>query len=216
MKNYTLILFIIILSFFGCEPKIPVIQLDAKTNQLFDPCGEKIILRGVNKMVIFDDIDPYGEINFKEIAKTNANCVRIAWGIERPNRIETTSLELDSVLTKCSRNQLIPIIGLWDYTDDKDGGFSKLNLYVDYWTKPDMVKVLMKHQGHIIINIANECADTLLEADPVDFNLKTTAFISAYITAIDRIRKAGLICPIMIDGLDRGKSLKCFSFKRNK
>ena len=215
MKNYHFPLLIIFLFFIGCDSKVPLIQLDAKTNQLFDPCGEKIILRGVNKMVIFDDKDPFGELNFKEIAKTMANCVRIAWGIERRNRIETTSLELDSVLTKCSRNKLIPIIGLWDHTDEKDGGFSKLNLYVDYWTEPNIVKVLMKHQGHIIINIGNECADILNEDDLEDFNLKTTAFVSAYITVIDRIRKVGLIGPIMIDGLDRGKSLNCFSFKRN-
>ena len=215
MKNHHFPFLVIFLFFIGCEPKIPVIQLDAKTNQLFDPCGEKIILRGVNKMLIFDDNDPYGEINFKEIAKTKANCVRIAWGTARPNLVKTTSLELDSVLTKCSRNKLIPIIGLWDHTDENDGGFSKLNLYVDYWTEPTIVKVLKKHQGHIIINVGNECADILNEDDLEDFNLKTTAFVDAYITAIDRIRKVGLICPIMIDGLDRGKSLNCFSFKRN-
>ena len=212
MKNYHFPLLIIFLFFVSCEPKIPVIQLDAKTNQLFDPCNEKIILRGVNKMVIFDDKDPFGEINFMEIAKTKANCVRIAWGTARQNLIKTTSVELDSVLTKCSRNKLIPIIGLWDYTDENDGGFSKLNLYVDYWTEPNIVKVLKKHQGHIIINIGNECADVLNEDDLEDFNLKTTAFVAGYITAIDRIRKAGLICPIMIDGLDRGKSLNCFFF----
>lgn len=214
MKNYTLPLFIIFLSFLGCEPKIPVIQLDATTNQLFDPCGEKIILRGVNKMVIFDNIDPSGDNNFKEIAKTKANCVRIAWGTARPNLIKTTSVELDSVLTKCSRNKLIPIIGLWDYTDDEDGGFSKLNLYVDFWTNPEIVKVLNKHQGHLIINIGNECADVLNEENLEDFDLKTAAFVAGYSLAIDKIRKVGIICPLMIDGLDRGKSLNCFTYKR--
>lgn len=215
MKKILSLLFIPLL--MSCNPaflKVATIHLDTKSNKLFDPCGEQIILRGVNKMVIFDNIDPTGEDNFKEIAKTNANCVRIAWGTARPNLIKTTSLELDNVLTKCSSNKLIPIIGLWDYTDDEDGGFSKLNLYVDFWTNPEIVKVLDKHQGHIIINIGNECADVLDENNLEDFNLKTDAFVAGYSKAIDRIRKAGLICPLMIDGLDRGKSLNCFSYIR--
>ena len=128
MKKYYLLFILFLPILIGCQSKNPVIQLDAATNQLRNPCGEKIILRGVNKMVIFDDSDPYGERNFKEIAKTNANCVRIAWGIARKNLVKTTSVELDSILTKCSRNKMIPILGLWDYSDENDGGFSKLKL----------------------------------------------------------------------------------------
>ena len=52
---------------------------------LFDPNGTKVILRGVNKMSVWDDNDPTGDIYFAEIRKTQANSVRIVWAItERP------------------------------------------------------------------------------------------------------------------------------------
>jgi mannan endo-1,4-beta-mannosidase len=212
MKNILFVLLFIPL-LFACDDK-PRIQVDGKTNKILDPCGEELILRGVNKMVIFDDKDPYGKMNFEEIAKTNANCVRIVWGMKRPNLVATTPVELDSVITNCINNQMIPIVGLWDYTDDNDGGFSKLNEYIEYWTRPEIVKVVLKHQGHLIINIGNEAGDELNEDDLTDFNAKTSIYVNAYNNAVTQIRSKGIFCPLIIDGLDRGKSLKCFSFIR--
>ncbi|MCC7404320.1 MAG: hypothetical protein IT288_07975, partial [Bdellovibrionales bacterium] len=44
--------------------------------KLYDPCGEEVILRGVNKMAAFADRP--GD-SFPEIAKTGANTVRFMW-----------------------------------------------------------------------------------------------------------------------------------------
>src|SRR5688572_15622868 len=46
---------------------------------LTDPCGVTVLLKGVNKMSVFDEQDIYGSAYFPEIAKTNSNCVRIVW-----------------------------------------------------------------------------------------------------------------------------------------
>jgi mannan endo-1,4-beta-mannosidase len=37
--------------------------------KLTDPCGETVILKGVNKMSVFDENDLYGENYFPEIAR---------------------------------------------------------------------------------------------------------------------------------------------------
>ena len=63
---------------------------------LTDPCGATVLLKGVNKMSVFDEQDIYGTNYFKEIAKTNSNCVRIVWrktySNGSPTAIESTRL----------------------------------------------------------------------------------------------------------------------------
>ena len=44
---------------------------------LYDRLGTKVLLRGINKMSVFDPNDPDGSISFPEIKKTGANTVRI-------------------------------------------------------------------------------------------------------------------------------------------
>ena len=48
---------------------------------LYDRLGAKVLLRGVNKMCVFDGEDPEGLTSFPEIKKTDANTVRIVWAI---------------------------------------------------------------------------------------------------------------------------------------
>ena len=48
---------------------------------LHDRLDNQVILRGVNKMSVFDGVDPTGTISFPEIRKTGANSVRIVWKI---------------------------------------------------------------------------------------------------------------------------------------
>lgn len=48
---------------------------------LRDPSGNKVILRGVNRMSVWDLDHPDGAFYFPEIRKTGANCVRIVWRI---------------------------------------------------------------------------------------------------------------------------------------
>lgn len=191
--------------------------LKVKGSKLFDPCGKPILLRGVNKMFVFEvDVDKrIGKNILPEIAKSGANCVRIVWqmNMDADNSLTSVS-ELDMVITNCKAQKMIPIIGLWDFTSDHDGGFSHLLDYINFWIRPDVLEVLKKHENALIINLANEAAEECDDSDE-DLNAKLPAYVNAYSNAVQTLRNAGIKSPLMIDGLDRGKSLKCFSFIRN-
>lgn len=177
-------------------------------NRLKDPCGNVVVLKGVNKMTIFDGSDPEGSISFPEIAKTGANCVRIVWGMKNPDLSLTDDTRLDRIITNARNNGLIPIVGLWDYVDETDGGFAKLQDYVNFWKRPAMVALIQKHQNYLIVNIGDEAAggDENNAAD-------LTTFANVYKNAIQQLRTAKIKVPLMIDGMDRGKSLHCFAVK---
>lgn len=180
-------------------PKTPAFQTRGKL--LVDPCGRSVILKGVNKLSVFDTDDPVGTHYFPEIAQTGANCVRIVWEMNAANPLS----RLDQLISNARDNNLIPIVGLWDFTNTPDGGFSHLNDYANYWTRPDVVKLIKKHQAYLIVNIANEAA-TGDETNAADL----TTYATAYKSAVLKLRKAGINVPLMIDGMDRGKSLFCF------
>ncbi len=183
-------------------------------NQLLDPCGSPVILKGVNKMVYFDNIDPDGARSFAQSAKTGANCVRISWQMRNDNDLSSTSTDrLDRIITNAKTNKLIPIVGLWDYTTTSDGGFSKLSEYVGYWSNPDVVKIIRKHQTHLIINIANEAARSEENGGNETVAADLDTFATAYKNVVRQLRRAGIQVPLMIDGMDRGKSLHCFAEK---
>jgi mannan endo-1,4-beta-mannosidase len=192
--------------------------LKVKGSKIFDPCGKPIMLRGVSKMFIFEaDLDKRIGVNIiPEIAKSGANCVRIVWGMGRMDNgtvVASSVPELDMVIMNCKVHKMIPIIGLWDFTDAGDGGFSRVSDYTNFWIRPDVLAVLKKHENAIIIGIGNEAAEECDDSD-ADLNLKMPSYISVYSTAIQTLRNAGIKSPLMLDGMDRGKSLKCFSFVR--
>ena len=186
--------------------------------QLLDPCGSAVVLKGVNKMAVFDYIDPVGATYFHEIAKTGANCVRIAW--EMKSKVNGTMRvnplsRLDQLITNAKNQKLIPIVGLWDFTGLDDGGFSRLNEYVTYWTTPAMLALIQKHRAYLIVNIGNEAAKS---AEPghggnEDIAADLDTFATGYKKAIVQLRRKGVTVPLMIDGMDRGKSLHCFAVK---
>ena len=66
---------------------------------LYDPNGDKVILRGVNEMFIWStDLD--GSRTLPEIAKTGANVTRIVWmnDKETPN---ASPRNLDKIISNC-------------------------------------------------------------------------------------------------------------------
>lgn len=153
---------------------------------LYDMNGDKFIPVGVNKMIIWTDKD--GVPSYSEIAKTGANTVRIVWGIDG------TPEDLHTAIYNCRANNMVPMIELHDAT----GKWQELDKLVDYWTRDDVVEVLLKHEKYLLLNIANECGDaSISEAD----------FLSGYSDAIKRIRTAGIKVPLIIDGTDWGKNI---------
>ena len=151
---------------------------------LYDRCGEKVILRGVNKMIVWTDING---TSFPEIAKTGANCVRIVW-------VTTGDIDkFDAAIARCRENKMIPMVELHDAT----GEWSKLSACVDWWVKPEVVSVIQKHEEYLLVNIANECGNQVSNDD----------FKEGYTTAVTRMREAGIHVPLVIDGAKWGQDI---------
>ncbi|TYQ14623.1 UNVERIFIED_CONTAM: mannan endo-1,4-beta-mannosidase [Acetivibrio alkalicellulosi] len=152
---------------------------------LYDNTGEKVILYGPNIMTIWGEVS--GEKTFAEIAKTGANAIRIVW-------LTTGSARnLDLAIYNCRKNNMIPMVELHDAT----GEWHMLPMLVDYWTRPDIVEVIKKHQEYLLINIGNEVGQRVSESD----------FKEGYETAVKRMREAGIHVPLIIDGADWGKDI---------
>ncbi|MBD1836230.1 cellulase family glycosylhydrolase [Cyanobacteria bacterium FACHB-472] len=164
---------------------------------LYDRLGNKVIPRGVNKMSVWDDEDLTGNICFPEIRKTGANSVRIVWAIRKdlqPGPSDTDPNQLDTLITNAKANYLIPMIELHDATGD----WSRLPDVIDYWTQPEVINIIQKHQEYLLVNIANEAGDNTVGEDQ---------FIEGYSRAIQMMRSVGIQTPLVIDASDWGKSL---------
>jgi mannan endo-1,4-beta-mannosidase len=153
---------------------------------LVDRCGERIVLRGVNEMIVWSP-GRDGLPEFGEIAKTGANAVRIVW------TNDGDAGALDRAISNALAQQLIPIIEHHGAT----GNLSAVPTVVDYWTRDDVVAVLEKHERNLLLNIANEAGDQETQAN----------FDATYRTAITRIRDTGLTLPLVIDATQWGQNI---------
>ncbi len=187
MKKLLLILnLFLLLSNFGSRAQKP--GLYVKDRFLYTPAGEKLILKGFNAMIVYWDI--HGDINFPEIEKTGANCVRIFWKIDG---WAPPAADLDKVLGNCIKHHMIPVICLWDAT----GEWDKLQMCVDYWTKPSIAAVLKKYEKNLIVNIANEAGNKAM-GDAI--------FTNTYSDLVQQMRDAGIRTPLMIDADQWGRN----------
>ncbi len=164
--------------------------------QLFDECGEAVTLRGVNKMAVWTSEDPTGVNFFPEIKKTGANVVRINWVTDADliHNPSATVANLDAVIQNCRDNHMIPMIELHDAT----GNWSKLGDLVNYWTREDVVAVLMKHQEYLLINIGNEVGNDLVTDGE---------YFDGYSAAVQAMRAAGYRVPLVIDAAQYGQGM---------
>ncbi|QNU66064.1 discoidin domain-containing protein [Ruminiclostridium herbifermentans] len=152
---------------------------------LYDKAGEKVILYGINKMIIWMDKD--GVPSFSEIAKTGANSVRIVW------TTEGTAEELDTVIRNCRAEHMIPMVELHDAT----GEWHKLQYLVDYWVRPDILEVIKKHQEYLLINIGNEVGN----------DVSAATFTADYSKHVKTMRAAGIHVPLIIDASRYGQDI---------
>jgi mannan endo-1,4-beta-mannosidase len=168
------------------------------SRDLYDRHGTRVILRGVNKMSVFEQPDDSrGQVSFPQIKKTRANTVRIVWAIMKgdpPDLVATSTATLDALIKNAKANHLIPMIELHDATGD----WSRLNELVSYWTQPAVVSIIKKHQAYLLVNIGNEVGDdTVSQAD----------YVAGYTDAVQRMRAVGIHTPLVIDAPDWGKDL---------
>jgi mannan endo-1,4-beta-mannosidase len=153
---------------------------------LYDPCGEKVILRGVANPNIW--FQKSGLPQYTEIEKTGANVIRIVW------QISGTAEQLDEAIFNCIDYYMIPMVECHDATGD----WSKLDEVVDYWTRTDIADVLISHENYLLLNIANEAGD---------WAVSSKTFKDDYTAHIQKIRNAGIHVPLVIDGTDWGKNI---------
>jgi len=158
-------------------------------NSLFDRCGKKVVIRGVNAMIVI--WDPTGEVSYPEIAKTGANCVRIFWSTT--SHSGNTLENFDATLTNCWENNMIPMPCVWGRWG---GDWQYLQEAVDFWLRPEWVEVLRKHEDHILLNIANEVGNK---------TVTDSMFREGYEKAVLRLRNAGLHMPLVIDASGHGR-----------
>lgn len=144
---------------------------------LYDRCGERVVLRGVNEMVVWGDTR--GERTFPEVERTGANAVRLSWN-------ETgTATNLDAALANARSSQLIPMPEFHLYAADAAG----VQTIVDYWTRPDIVAVLQKHRKNLLLNLSAGMGTSAISDDD---------WVTIQSSAIARLRAAGIHVPIAI------------------
>src|SRR5690606_19475826 len=159
---------------------------------LYDPNGDKVILRGVNEMFIWStDLD--GSRTLPEIAKTGANATRIVWMNDKETA-NASPRNLDKIISNCIGQGMIPMPELHGAT----GKWDKLEEMVDYWVKPDVVEVIKKHEQYVLLNIANEAGK---------HGVTAKQFRTEYEKAIIRIRNTGIKCPLVIDASGWGQDI---------
>lgn len=125
---------------------------------------------------------------FSEIAKTGANVVRIVWFTTN------SAAQLDAAIKNAVDEQLIPMPDLHDATGD----LSKLSACVDYWVDPDVVAVLQKYEDKLLLNIANEVGNGSVPRED---------WIAGYVSAVERMRTAGIRVPLIIDAPSWGQDI---------
>lgn len=174
---------------------------------LYDPDGNKIILRGLNLPLLDDWGFPAGD-KLADVELTGANAIRIQWYINYPRRPDDPerpaygAADLDTFLTRCKANHMIPILGLWDVTCNKNVALLNTQL-MPWWSSDEIVAVLNKHQQYLIINLANELGVyRWADSDPALLD----TFKNAYKSALTQIRQK-LHAPIMIDAPDCATSI---------
>lgn len=152
---------------------------------LYDGCGEKLVLRGVNHPTIY--VDRQGAA-FPEIAKTGANSVRIMWFATHGIPIGAAEPALHNAVSQ----HMLPILELHDSTCAWT-----LDPIVSYLTSPEALALITRHQSQLIVNVANE-------ANPPD----ASSFRDTYASIIRELRRAGIHVPLMIDGARCGRDYR--------
>src|ERR1700759_4115959 len=102
---------------------------------LYDGCGEKVVLRGVNHPTIY--VDRAGAA-FPEIAKTGANSVRIMWFATHGIPISAVEPALHNAVSQ----HMLPILELHDSTCAW-----RLDPIVSYLTSAEALALIAKHHS---------------------------------------------------------------------
>lgn len=180
---------------------------------IIGPCGDTLLLKGVNYAPYNWGWSP-SDLRINQIGLSGSNCVRIVWykngSSGTPASTYSNITLLDSVLSKCIQNKLIPIIELHDQTcQNSSSGLINLS---SWFTQNSIKPILLKYKHSIILNIANEALYVNWTSNPTT-SLNT--FISTYNSIITNLRNNGLNMPVMIDAPDCGTNIEALANASN-
>ena len=173
-----------------------------------DANGTNIMMRGVNVPVYksgwADDLNSVSAA----LATTRTNVVRLEWWANPPaGTTQYTPANLDRAIQKYADLGILPIVELHDLTyqyghDAKTGTNSDGNdpalfasTITHFWTRADVAPILIKHQNHLAINLANEWGSSTYS----DGTSTAANFIGNYTNAITAMRAEGINAPLIID-----------------
>jgi len=176
---------------------------------ILGPCGDTLILRGVNYAPYNWGWSP-SQLNISQIALSGANAVRLVW-YKNPTGSTPISTygnltNLDSLLSKCIQNNLIPILDLHDQTCQNSP--SALITLANWYTQAPVLALINKYKHSLIINIANEVLYVNWTGNAA---AAQTTYTNTYTGIVNTLRNAGITVPLMIDAPDCGTNLSVLS-----
>ena len=196
-------------------------------NKLQDSTGAAVMLRGVNVSVYKSGYADDMAAVAQAVKSSKANAARLVWWSDAANTngnpTQYTLANLDAVLTQYHALGILPVLELHDGTcwlakDLTDGDFAKCNdrarfkaRITDWYTRPDVMAIIKKHQGHLVVNLANEWGRT--KPDFVNPDAAAVAnYVQNYADAIAAMRTAwgaqGIAAvPLMVDAPDNGTNV---------
>jgi mannan endo-1,4-beta-mannosidase len=173
---------------------------------ILGPCNDTLILKGVNYAPYNWGWSP-SQLRINQVALSGANCVRLPWYVTTPDgptpqATYNNLVNLDSALSKCVQNKMIPIIELHDLTCVNNA--TALVTLSNFFVQPAVKTLINKYKHSIILNIANEALFVSWASNPTTAQ---TTFSNTYSSIVNTIRSNSITVPIMIDGSECGTNL---------
>lgn len=203
-KNFTLLLSIFCALISNAQNFSNGVYVSGRN--IYDKCGSKITFKGINYPVLDDWNFPQTSEVSDQIEQTGTNAVRIQWYVDygQPTRPSYSLADLDTVITRIARLDMIPVLELHDLTCQDDNFWSMSNIIVPWLTQQNVLNLIEEHRSYLVINLANEYSYVNWATNP---NTAQTNYVNGYSSAIQALRTAGIHVPLMIDAPDCGSSL---------
>ena len=183
--------------------------MQVTNNKLYDSNGSQFIIRGYNVLTLFWDATGWvsdtdasgdwsktGDYTFSQVTQTGANTARIMWRKDN-GHVALPAAALDCTIANCIKNNLVPMIMMYDVTGP--ASVASFNQEIDYLVSTDVANVLKKYESCLLVNLANEWEvpnSASGSGAPSDSDVR-----NAYGPAIQRMRTAGINCPLVIDAM---------------
>lgn len=180
-------------------------RIHVSGSAILGPCNDTLLLRGVNYAPYNWGWSPT-ELLISQIALSGSNTVRLVWyktgATGTPATTYANLTLLDSALSKCIQNKLIPVIDLHDQTCANNP--TALITLANWFTQPAVLALINKYKHSLILNLANEALYVMWLGNT---QAAKNTFITTYTTIVNNLRTQNITVPLMIDAPDCGQHL---------